>query len=88
MASIKNLKRDVNFILADIIEDCLIWQLENPKKDVEESENIISEAIETFDEMIVRINKKGIENKKMHFQAIIEDLKKSVGSLLEKVAKL
>ncbi|APD06137.1 hypothetical protein UJ101_00598 [Flavobacteriaceae bacterium UJ101] len=88
MASIKNLKKDVNFILADIIEDCLIWQLENPKKDAEESEKIISDSIDTFDQMIVRINEKGVENKKVHFRAIVKDLKESVGSLLERVNKL
>lgn len=88
MASIKNLKKDVNFILADIIDDCLIWQLENPKKDAAASEKIISDTIETFDQMITRINKKGIENKKEHFRAIIKDLKESAGSLLERINNL
>ncbi|MFV0529897.1 MAG: hypothetical protein ACK5MD_00460 [Flavobacteriales bacterium] len=88
MASIKNLKKDVNFILADLIEDCLIWQLENPKKDVAASEKIISDAIETFDKTIARINEKGIADKKAHFRAIVKDLKESVASLLERVGKL
>ncbi len=88
MASIKNLKKDVNFILADLIEDCLFWQLENPKKDPAESEKIISDAIETFDQLIVRINQKGVENKKAHFKSIINDLQESVTSMLERVGKL
>ncbi len=88
MASIKNLKKDVNFILADLIEDCLFWQLENPKKDPDESEKIISDAIKTFDQLIVRINQKGVENKKAHFKSIINDLQESVTSMLERVGKL
>lgn len=88
MASIKNLKKDVNFILADLIEDCLFWQLENPKKDPAESEKIISEAIETFDQLITRINQKGVENKKEHFKNIVSDLQKSVSAMLERVEKL
>ena len=88
MASIKNLKKDVNNILADIIEDCLIWQLENPKKDDAESEKIIEDTIEIFDSIIVRINKKDVVDKKAHFKSIVSDLKESVVTQLDRVAKL
>ena len=33
MASIKNLKKDVNFVFGDIIETVYVWQLSNPEKD-------------------------------------------------------
>ncbi len=88
MASIRNLKKDINYVLADIIEECLLWQLENPKKDIEESEKIISDAIKTFDKIIAQINEKGIVDKKEHFKTVIKDLEKSVITLSERVEKL
>ncbi len=88
MASIKNLKKDVNNILADIIEDCLIWQLENPKADASDSEKIINDTIEIFDSIILRINKKDIADKKGHFRSIVTDLKESTLTQLDRVIKL
>ena len=48
MASIKNLKKDINYILGDIIEECYIWELENPKKETVNTEAIISEVFLAF----------------------------------------
>ncbi len=88
MASIKNLKKDTHYILADIIEECLLWQLENPKKNIKESEKIISDSIEAFDKIIAQINEKGITDKKVHFKTVINDLEKLVVILSERVEKL
>ena len=33
MASIKNLKKDINYVLGDIIEECYTWELLHPKAD-------------------------------------------------------
>jgi len=33
MASIKNLKKDINYVLGDIIEECYTWEILNPKAD-------------------------------------------------------
>ena len=45
MASIKNLKKDINYTLGDLIEECYVYQLLNPKADVKASEALIDEAI-------------------------------------------
>lgn len=87
MASIKNLKKDLNYIYSDIIEDCYVWQLENSDK-ADKAEAVIDNAIASFDELVAKVNEKNIENKKAHFKGIIADLQKDVKKLQLKLAKL
>lgn len=88
MASIKNLKKDINFVLGDIIEECYMWEIEHPDADPKKAEAIINEAIEAFDGFIDRVHSKEIENQKAHFNAIKNDLETTAVKLLEKVNKL
>ncbi len=88
MASIKNLKKDINYVLGDIIEECYAWELMNPNEDKKKSEAVIDEAIITFDALIDKINTKNIENKKAHFKGLQAELMTSANSLLEKVNKM
>ena len=88
MASIKNLKKDINYTLGDIIEECYVWELLNPKAETKKSEAIIDEAIVTFDGLIERLNAKNVENKKAHFKAIGADLETKAVELVGKINKL
>lgn len=88
MASVKNLKKDINYILGDIIEECYVWQLVNPEADTSKSETIIDEAIVTFDELIEKVHTKNVENKKAHFKSINVELESRAKELLNKVNAL
>ena len=88
MASIKNLKKDINYVLGDIISECSAWELENPKADTKKSEKIIDEVITTFDELIAKVHTKDVENKRAHFKSINAELESRASKLLEKVNKL
>jgi len=89
MASVKNLKKDINYVLSDIIEECYVWQtMQEDDKKADKAEKIIDEAILTFDELIEKVNTKNIEDKKTHFKAISTELEKKATSLLSKIEKL
>lgn len=83
MASIKNLKKDINYTLGDIISELL-----NSKKDTKKAEAIIDETIEVFDALISKLNSKGVENKKAHYKAIALELETKATGLVEKINKL
>ncbi len=87
MASIKNLKKDINHVLGDIIGACYQWQQENLKVDSKKTQEIVDEAIETFDILIEKLHAKA-DNKKEHFKAIQKELEDKANELLEKVNKL
>jgi len=89
MASVKNLKKDINYVLSDIIEECYMWQmLQEDAKKADKAEKIIDETIATFDVLIEKVNTKNIDNKKKHFNAISAELEKKANALLSKIEKL
>ena len=88
MANIKNLKKDINYVLGDIIEAVYLWEMATTGKPTEKSNGLIDEAIATFDSLIVRVNEKNIENKKSHFKAIGTDLETAANQLVAKINEL
>ncbi len=88
MASIRDLKKDINFVLGDIIEAVYIVEAANNKQDTKEGAKIIDSAIETFDELIVKVNQRDVENRKSHLNKVREELEKKATGLVEKLNKL
>lgn len=88
MANVRNLKKDINYVLGDIIEAVYVWEYTNTDKDTKKSEAIIDEAIETFDELIAKVNDRSVEDKKAHFKGINQELETRGRALIEKINKL
>lgn len=88
MANVRDLKKDINYVLGDIIEAVYVWEYSNTDKDSKKSEAIIDEAIETFDELIAKVNAKNVENPKAHFNDIKNELEAKGKALIEKINKL
>ena len=88
MANKRELKKDINYVLGDIIEAVYVWEYANTDKDTKQSEAIIDEAIATFDDLIVRVNDRSVENKKAHFKAVNQELEDKGRALIEKINKL
>ena len=88
MAKVRDLKKDINYVLGDIIEAVYIWEYNNTDKDTKKSEAIIDEAIATFDELIEKVNKRDVENKRAHFRAINKELEDRGRALIDKINKL
>lgn len=88
MANKRDLKKDINYVLGDIIEAVYVWELSHTEKPTKESDAIIDEAIATFDELIVRVNDRSVEDKKAHFKALNSDLEAKGRGLIEKINAL
>lgn len=88
MPSVKNLKKDINFVLGDIIEAVYIHELTTTGKPSAETNAVIDEAIMSFDALIVKVNAKKVENKKAHFKQINVELEQVANQLIEKINAL
>lgn len=88
MASVRDLKKDINYVLGDIIEAVYVWEYQNTNKDTKKSEAIIDEAIETFDELIAKVNDRSVTDKKAHFKAVNKELQTRGKALIDKINKL
>lgn len=88
MASVRNLKKDINYVLGDIIEAVYIWEMTTTGKPTEASDNLVTEAIATFDNLVTKVNQKNVENKKAHFKQINKELEEAANQLVDKVNAL
>ncbi|MEN8788802.1 MAG: hypothetical protein ABF293_08115 [Flavobacteriaceae bacterium] len=88
MASIRDLKKDINNVFGDIIE--AVYILEDSKENQESKEGtaIIESAITAFDELIAQVNKRDVENRSAHLEKVRADLEKKAKTLIDKVNKL
>lgn len=88
MASIRNLKKDINNVLGDLIDAVYIVEATNGNEVSKEGEKIIDSAISAFDELIAKVNQRDVENRKTHLKKVREELGSSAKALVEKVNKL
>jgi hypothetical protein len=88
MANVKNLKKDINFVLGDIIEAVYLYEMTTTGKPTEATNALIDQAIAAFDGLIVKVNAKNVENKKAHFKQINVELEQVANQMVEKINAL
>lgn len=88
MANIRDLKKDINYVLGDIIEAVYIVEASHDKQGSKEGSEIIDAAIETFDDLIGKVNKKDVENRSAHLKGVRKELQDKATKLVNKLNKL
>jgi len=88
MSNVRNLKKDINYVLGDIIEAVYVWEYSNTDKDTAKSEAIIDEAIAVFDALIAKVNDSNVADKKAHFKIVNQELETKGRALIEKINQL
>lgn len=85
MASRRDLKRNINNVLGDILDAVVLLEDNKPTK---ESESIYEDAITAFDELIAKVNAKEVDDKRAHFKAISKELEDRGNALIERLNKM
>lgn len=85
MANIRELKKDINYVLGDIIEAVYIIEASNDKSGSKEGSEIIDGAIATFDDLISKVNMKGVEKRKDHLKSVRKELEEKARGLIDKL---
>jgi len=88
MANKRDLKKDINYVLGDIIEAVYVWEYTNTTKDTKNSQIIIDDAIVVFDDLIAKVNAKDVEDNKTHFKSINSELETKGRELIDRINKL
>lgn len=88
MANVKNLKKDINFVLGDIIEAIYLFEMSTTGNPTPETNALIDQAIAAFDTLITKVNAKNVENKKAHFKQINVELEETANQLIAKINEL
>ena len=88
MASIRDLKKDINNVLGDIIEAVFIIEDTKDHPESKEGSAIIESAIGAFDELIAKVNQRDVEDRSAHLKSVRKELEKKAQDLVAKVNKL
>lgn len=91
MASKKNLKRDIDYLISDVILDCYACMEEHPEKDFSAYEEIINEIIVVKEDLLERINHydAGVHGRSNpYFRELKKDLVKCITEAHDKLIML
>lgn len=86
MASIRNLKKEINYIFGDIIDSVLHW--EYTSGNVGKGSELIEEILVAYDDCIEKIYRRNVENRGAHLKQVRKDFEQKVGSFIGKLNKL
>ncbi|EIW91018.1 MULTISPECIES: hypothetical protein [Capnocytophaga] len=84
MASIRNLKKDINYVLGDIIDAVYF----TGKMQTEGGKALVTEILNDFDTLIDKVADKTVENRGAHLKQVRRDFEQKAGALIEKLNAL
>ena len=88
MASRRDLKRDISYVIGDIFTECLIYKELVPGTDKSAAEKLIVDLLRIDNEFITRISHTEPGKAKEYYRALIKDFQKQISEVLDKLTKL
>ncbi len=88
MASLRVIKKDIDYLVSEVVSDCWTFLYINPDKKAEDVVDIINDAVKLRNELFERVNNPVKENVKSHYKAINQDLLNGVDSLFQRISVL
>ena len=92
MASVRELKKDIDYLIYEVIADCFVFSDLHPDLRSEELSAIISDAVELRNDLIARVNNPdGKDNPKIvkaYYKSVGKDLLSGVDNLFTRLSGL
>ena len=92
MASIRELKKDIDYLVFEVISDCFVYSNVHPDNKTDELTALISDAVEFRNDLIARVNNPdGKDNPKIvkaYYKAVQKDLLSGVDKLFERLSSI
>ena len=92
MASVRELKKDIDYLVFEVISDCFVFSNLHPDNKSDELSTIISDAVVFRNDLIARVNNPdGKDNPKIikaYYKTLEKDLMTGVDKLFTRLSKL
>ena len=88
MASRRDLKRDISYVIGDIFTECLIYKELVPGTNQKEAEKLIVDLLRIDNEFITRISHTEPGNAKQYYRTLVKDFQKEITTVIDKLTKL
>lgn len=72
----------MNDVLGAVIEGTMLWQHQNPKEDHTAAEGLVDDCIDTFDDLIVRVNDRSVQDRKQNLKKVRADFEDKAQELV------
>ena len=84
--NLRDIKKDIEYIIGEFIDDCSLFVTLNPGKDSDEVAKIIEEAVDLYNDLKDKVNAKVEGNKKAYYDGIRKELFEKTDELCEKLS--
>jgi len=88
MANLRDLKKDINFVLGDIIDATYVHEAVHPEADKKKTDAIVEDAISTFDTLMAKVSDRKVDNRKAHLKAVRVELETKASDLVARINAL
>jgi hypothetical protein len=92
MANKRELKKDIDYLVFEVIADCFAYKEVAPDNNIDEIAEIINDAVGLRNDLIARVNNpEGKDNRritKTYFQQVSKDLLEGVDKLFSRLSAL
>jgi hypothetical protein len=92
MASIRELKKDIDYLIFEVISDCFVYSNVHPDNKTDELTAVISDAVEFRNDLIARVNNPDDKDNpkivKAYYKAVQKDLLSGVNKLFERLSSI
>jgi hypothetical protein len=92
MASVRELKKDIDYLIFEVISDCFVYSGIHPENKSDELSAIISDSVSFRNDLIARVNNPdGKDNPKIvkaYYKAVKKDLITGVDKLFDRLSTL
>jgi len=92
MASIRELKKDIDYLIFEVISDCFVYSGVHPENNADESSAIIADAVKFRNDLIARVNNPdGKDNPKIlkaYYKSVEKDLMVGVDKLFNRLSSI
>ena len=92
MASVRELKKDIDYLVFEVISDCFVYSNVHPENKTDELSVLISDAVAFRNDLIARVNNPdGKDNPKIvkaYYKAVAKDLLEGVDKLFERLSAI
>lgn len=84
--NLRDIKKDIEYIIGEFIDDCTLFVTLNPGKDSDEVAKIIDEAVNLYNDLKDKVNGKVEGNRKAYYNGIRKELFEKTDELCEKLS--
>ena len=88
MASLRRLKKDIDFLVEEVISDCCTFMYVYPDKKREEAIQIIEDAVALRNKLYAEANHPQENPKKEYYKAVSKELLEGVDGFFQRISDL